>query len=63
MSLRYGVLGSLAGKPASGYDLARRFEEALGSIWPAKHPQIYGELAEWAQHIPPAAERSERPSA
>jgi DNA-binding PadR family transcriptional regulator len=49
MSLRYGVLGLLAGEPASGYDLARRFEEALGSIWPAKHPQIYGELARLAE--------------
>ena len=48
MSLRYGVLGLLAGEPASGYDLARRFEEALGSIWPAKHPQIYGELTRLA---------------
>lgn len=44
MSLRYGLLGLLAGQPASGYDLTRRFEEVLGSIWPAKHPQIYGEL-------------------
>src|SRR5207249_255489 len=48
MSLRYGVVGLLAGEPASGYDLARRFEEALGSIWPAKHPQIYGELTRLA---------------
>ncbi|WP_027942580.1 PadR family transcriptional regulator [Amycolatopsis taiwanensis] len=44
MSLHYGLLGLLAGQPASGYDLTRRFEEVLGSIWPAKHPQIYGEL-------------------
>jgi hypothetical protein len=38
MSLRYGVPGLLAGEPASGYDLARRCEEALGSTWPAKPP-------------------------
>jgi DNA-binding PadR family transcriptional regulator len=44
MSLRHGLLGLIAEGPASGYDLARRFEEVLGSIWPAKHPQIYGEL-------------------
>lgn len=44
MSLRHGLLGLLAEGPASGYDLARRFEEVLGAIWPAKHPQIYGEL-------------------
>ncbi|GAB1511664.1 PadR family transcriptional regulator [Actinophytocola sp. KF-1] len=44
MSLRHGLLGLLAEGPASGYDLARRFEELPGAIWPAKHPQIYGEL-------------------
>jgi DNA-binding PadR family transcriptional regulator len=39
------MLGLLAEEPASGYDLARRFQEALGSVWPAQHPQIYAELA------------------
>lgn len=48
MSLRYGLLGLLAGEPASGYDLTRRFEELLGSVWPAKHPQIYNELGKLA---------------
>jgi DNA-binding PadR family transcriptional regulator len=45
VSLRHGMLGLLAEEPASGYDLARRFQEALGSVWPAQHPQIYAELA------------------
>src|SRR6185437_7244484 len=45
MSLRHGLLGLLAEGPASGYDLARRFQEALGSVWPARHPQIYAELS------------------
>ncbi|MEO3890475.1 PadR family transcriptional regulator [Nonomuraea sp. B5E05] len=44
MSLRYGLLGLLAEGPASGYDLARRFQEMLGSVWPAQHPKIYSEL-------------------
>jgi DNA-binding PadR family transcriptional regulator len=44
MSLRYGLLGLLAEGPASGYDLARRFEEVLGAVWPAQHPKIYAEL-------------------
>ena len=44
MSLRYGLLGLLAEAPASGYDLARRFQEVLGQIWPAQHPKIYSEL-------------------
>lgn len=48
MSLRYGLLGLLAEGPASGYDLTRRFQEMLGPIWPAQHPQIYAELARLA---------------
>ncbi|WP_379526494.1 PadR family transcriptional regulator [Nonomuraea purpurea] len=44
MSLRYGLLGLLAEGPASGYDLARRFEQMLGSVWPAQQPKIYAEL-------------------
>ncbi|MCP2336033.1 PadR family transcriptional regulator [Actinomadura rupiterrae] len=45
MSLRHGLLGLLAEGPASGYDLARRFEEHLGPVWPAQHPKIYAELS------------------
>ncbi len=44
MSLRHGLLGLLAEGPASGYDLAGRFQEVLGGIWPAQHPKIYAEL-------------------
>ncbi|WP_101834669.1 PadR family transcriptional regulator [Frankia canadensis] len=44
MSLRHGLLGLLAEGPASGYDLARRFQEVLGQVWPAQHPKIYAEL-------------------
>lgn len=44
VSLRHALLGLLAEQPASGWDLSQRFEELLGSVWPAGHPQIYGEL-------------------
>jgi DNA-binding PadR family transcriptional regulator len=44
MSLRHGLLGLLAEGPASGYDLANRFQAALGTAWPAQHPRIYAEL-------------------
>jgi DNA-binding PadR family transcriptional regulator len=44
VSLRQALIGLLAEQPASGWDLSRRFEEVLGSVWPAGHPQIYGEL-------------------
>ncbi|WP_433760022.1 helix-turn-helix transcriptional regulator [Nocardia sp. CA-135398] len=44
MSLRHALLGLLAENPASGWDLSQRFDEVLGSVWPAGHPQIYSEL-------------------
>ncbi len=44
MSLRHALIGLLAGQPASGWRLTRRFEDLLGTVWPAGHPQIYGEL-------------------
>jgi len=44
VSLRHALLGLLAEHPASGWDLSRRFDDVLGSVWPAGHPQIYGEL-------------------
>lgn len=48
MSLRHGLLGLLAEGPASGYDLAGRFHEVLGMVWPAQHPKIYAELGKLA---------------
>jgi DNA-binding PadR family transcriptional regulator len=45
MSLRFAVLGLLAEAPASGYDLARKFERNLGRYaWYAQQSQIYPEL-------------------
>lgn len=44
MSLRHALLGFLVEQPASGWDLTQRFESTLGAVWPAGHPQIYGEL-------------------
>jgi PadR family transcriptional regulator AphA len=45
MSLRHAVLGLLAVEPATGYDLARRFDKSLANAWHASHSQIYPELA------------------
>lgn len=44
MSLRHALMGLLAEQPASGWDLTRRFDDLLGTVWPAGHPQIYREL-------------------
>jgi PadR family transcriptional regulator, regulatory protein AphA len=46
MSLRIALLGMLAaGGPASGYDLAKRFEGSLSHVWSARQSQIYPELS------------------
>jgi DNA-binding PadR family transcriptional regulator len=42
--LRHALLGLLADRPMSGYELAQRFEVAVGSTWSAGHSQIYPEL-------------------
>ncbi|WP_163508583.1 PadR family transcriptional regulator [Fodinicola acaciae] len=50
MSLRYAVLGLLAERPASGYELAQMFEQSLQRwAWYARHSQIYPELNKLAE--------------
>lgn len=45
MALRYALLGLVAARPATGYEIAQRFERSLGNAWHASHSQIYPELA------------------
>jgi DNA-binding PadR family transcriptional regulator len=45
MSLRNALLGLLAARPMSGYDLTKTFDASLGNVWSARHSQIYPELA------------------
>jgi DNA-binding PadR family transcriptional regulator len=42
--LRHALLGLLADRPMSGYELAKRFRASVGSTWSAGHSQIYPEL-------------------
>jgi PadR family transcriptional regulator AphA len=44
MSLRHAVLGLLEEHPMSGYDLLKRFEQAMSNVWTATQSQLYGEL-------------------
>jgi DNA-binding PadR family transcriptional regulator len=44
MSLRHAVLGLLDEQPMSGYDLLKRFEQAMSNVWAATQSQLYGEL-------------------
>ena len=44
MSLRHGLLGLIAARPTTGYDLAKSFEASLANVWAAQLSQIYPEL-------------------
>ena len=44
MSLRYAVLGLLARRPSTGYELTQMFDRSLRTSWHARHSQIYPEL-------------------
>ncbi|MEV6582249.1 PadR family transcriptional regulator [Streptomyces sp. NPDC051582] len=48
MSLRHALLGLLSERPASGYDLLKRFETSLATVWPATQSQMYTELSKLA---------------
>src|SRR4051794_1242896 len=45
VSLRHALLGMLAVEPATGYELAQKFDVSLATAWHASHSQIYPELA------------------
>ena len=42
---RGALLGLIARRPMSGYDLTKAFDKTIGHVWSAKHSQIYPELA------------------
>ncbi|MEV4802633.1 PadR family transcriptional regulator [Nonomuraea sp. NPDC049421] len=48
MSLRHAVLGLLAERSASGYDLMKLFDVSLANVWPATQSQLYSELGKLA---------------
>ena len=45
MALEHALLVALHEQPASGLDLAKRFERSIGFFWHATHQQIYRVLA------------------
>ena len=44
MALEHALLVSLRERPASGSELARRFDKSIGFVWQATHQQIYRTL-------------------
>lgn len=49
-TLGHALLGLLAMRPQSGYELTRAFDVSLANVWSAKHSQIYPELAKLKTH-------------
>lgn len=65
MSLSHALLTSLLEKPASGLELAKRFDRSIGYFWNATHQQIYRELAlmeksGWVKSLPPQKGRGRK---
>lgn len=57
MALEHAILVSLSEQPASGLELARRFDRSIGFFWSATHQQIYRVLArmeadDWVRSAP-----------
>ena len=48
VSLPHALLGLLARRPASGYDLREAFDTSLAFVWLATHSQLYRELSRLA---------------
>lgn len=44
-TLGYALLGLLARKPSTGYELTQALREPIGYFWTASHSQVYPELA------------------
>jgi hypothetical protein len=42
MSFRHALLGLIAERLASGYDLLKIFDQSLAFVWPATQSQLYG---------------------
>jgi DNA-binding PadR family transcriptional regulator len=45
-TLGYAILGLMADRPRTGYEVSRAMERPLGYFWSARHSQIYPQLAE-----------------
>ena len=44
MSLKHVLLALLAEEPSHGYELKKRYDDALGTLWPVQQAQIYNNL-------------------
>lgn len=44
MSLKHVLLALLAEEPSHGYELKKRYDDTLGTLWPVQQAQIYNNL-------------------
>ena len=47
-TLGYAILGMLASRPQTGYEVAQHLRAPIGFMWAAQHSQVYPELARLA---------------
>ncbi len=44
MSIKHAILAIMAEEPTHGYELKKRFDDALGTFWPLQQAQVYNNL-------------------
>ena len=44
MSIKHALLALLADDPGHGYELKKRYDEAVGLLWPLQQAQVYNNL-------------------
>lgn len=44
MSIKHALLALLAEEPSYGYELKKRYDEAVGLLWPLQQAQVYNNL-------------------
>lgn len=49
MSIKHALLALLASEPGHGYELKKRYDEAVGLLWPLQQAQVYNNLRQMEQ--------------
>ena len=49
MTIKHALLALLAEEPGHGYELKKRYDEAIGLLWPLQQAQVYNNLRQMEQ--------------
>lgn len=49
MTIKHALLALLAEEPGHGYELKKRYDEAIGLLWPLQQAQVYNNLRQLEQ--------------